>query len=160
MPENWNGTLLVFAHGYNRQLVPFLPITPSYVDPTQEEYFLERGYALAVSAFVEDGWAVREGIQNTRTLTNFFTHRVGRPNYLILWGRSMGSIIAFASIEKYPQIYDDIISMCSVGAGTSRTFDGALDFGIAYDVAFGWPESWANVGDVRDNIAFNEEVLP
>jgi pimeloyl-ACP methyl ester carboxylesterase len=116
------------------------------------------GYAVAGTSFRGTGWAVKEGIQNTLALTNFFRGKVGNPDRIILWGFSMGSVIAFKSIEKYPNIYDGAIAGCAVGAGAPMNWDGALAFSLAYDVAFGWPSSWGSVGDVRDNLDFETDV--
>lgn len=160
VPQDWNGTLLVFAHGYGRQVEPFLPITPSYVDATQEERFLDLGYALAASAFEAGGWEVEGGVADTRALTELFADEVAEPERTILWGRSMGSVVAFESIERYPELYDAAIPMCALGAGSTRTFDGVLGLALAYDAVFGWPEAWGSVGDVTDDLSFADDVAP
>lgn len=157
VPANWNGTLLVYAHGYTEEL------PPPYAAPGEgdgENLLLSMGYAIAGTANRNAGWAVKEGIQNTLALTNFFKGHVGYPNRIILWGFSMGSVITLKSIEKYPGIYDGAIAGCAVGAGTPLNFDLTLGLSLAYDVAFGWPSSWGSVGDVRDDLDFNSEVLP
>lgn len=156
VPENWNSILIVYAHGYGQ---------PSSAEAApggtaMEDFLLSQGYALAGSSYQSDGWAVKDGLQDTASLTNFFKGKVGNPDKVILWGFSMGSVIAFESAERYSGIYDGVIAGCAVGAGSARTWDGALQIGLAYDAAFGWPESWGSVGDVRDDIVFNSDVLP
>ncbi|MGC4114401.1 MAG: hypothetical protein QM765_07275 [Myxococcales bacterium] len=160
VPANWNGTLLVFAHGYGRQLTPFLPITPSYVDPMQEEHFLALGYALAASAYSSGGWAVDEGLEQTAELTRYFRRTIGHPEKTILWGRSMGSAVTLRSIETHPNLYDGAIPMCDVAAGTTRTFDETVDLSVAYDLLFGWPASWGDIGNVRNDLVFTRDVAP
>ena len=157
VPANWNGTLLVYAHGYTSEL---LPPDAAPGEEAGEEFLLSMGYALAGTANRDAGWAVKEGIQNTLALTNFFKGHVGKPYRVILWGFSMGSVITFKSIEKYPGIYDGAIAGCAVGAGAPLNYDGSLALALAYDVAFGWPASWGSVGDVRDDLDFNTEVFP
>jgi pimeloyl-ACP methyl ester carboxylesterase len=124
-----------------------------------EEQLLALGYAMAGSAFRNPGYSVKEGIQNTLALTNYFRGHVGNPDRIILWGVSMGGLITQASIEKYSGIYDAGIPMCSLSAGAPRYFDWALGIGLAYDVTLGWPEAWGSVGDVRDDVTW-EEVAP
>jgi pimeloyl-ACP methyl ester carboxylesterase len=51
------------------------------------------------------------------------------------------------------------IPMCSVSAGAPQQFDWTLGIGLAYDVTLGWPEAWGAVGDVRDDLTW-EEVEP
>lgn len=157
VPEGWNGTLLVYAHGYSAE------VPPPWAAPGEgagDSFLLEEGYAIAGTSNRSGGWAVKEGIQNTLALTNFFKGHVGNPDRIILWGFSMGSVITFKSIEKYPGIYDGAIAGCAVGAGAAKNFDGALAIALAYDVTFGWPESWGSVGDVRDDLDFDTEVFP
>jgi len=157
VPVNWNGTLLVYAHGYTSEL---LPPDAAPGGEAGENFLLSMGYALAGTANRDAGWAVKEGIQNTLALTNFFKGHVGKPYRVILWGFSMGSVITFKSIEKYPGIYDGAIAGCAVGAGAPLNYDGSLAIALAYDVTFGWPASWGSVGDVRDDLDFNTEVFP
>lgn len=162
VPENWNGKLLMYAHGYSRSdpptLVPFeIEIISGSI---LEEGLLDRGYALAASSYSNEGWAVKEGIEDTKHLTIFFEKHLGKPDLTILWGSSMGSTVTLKSIEKHPDIYDGAIVLSHIGAGTSLTFDMTLAIALAYDVALGWPKSWGSVGDVHDNLDFETKVVP
>ncbi len=144
VPANWNGTLLVFAHGYRDKADHPGEIDNRNADAAPggalaEEFFLAQGFALAGSAFKDNGWAVKEGIQNILALTNFFKGRVGKPDHIILWGASMGSVVTLESIEKFPGI--STIALCTVGAGAPRTWDGATALALAYDLTFGWPSA-------------------
>ena len=156
VPENWNGTLLVFAHGYGRWPEPAVAPPPIPV----EERLLALGYAMAGSAFRNPGMSIKEGIQNTLALTGYFRGHVGSPDRVILWGFSMGGLITQASIEKYPGIYDAGIPMCATSAGMTKAGDWYLTPMLAYDAAFGWPEAWGSVGDVRDDLVFDDDVAP
>lgn len=160
VPENWNQqTLLVYAHGYAQVgAAKTAATTPGGAD--MEAQLLAEGYALAGSSYRANGWAVQEGISDTLALTRFFSQTVGPPKQTVLWGTSMGSVIVFKSIEDYPEVYDGGLGLCAVGAGASRTWDAALAFALAYDVTFGWPETWGSVADVRDDINFNNDVAP
>lgn len=165
VPANWNATLLVFAHGYRDR-----SDHPGEVDNRNaeaapggtpfENVLLAQGYALAGSAFRTNGFAVKEGVQNTLALTNFFSGKVGPPARVIVWGVSLGSYVTLESVEKFPGVYNGGIALCSGGAGTPRTVDHYLDFQIAYDVTFGWPPSWGQPGEVRNDLDFESEVFP
>jgi pimeloyl-ACP methyl ester carboxylesterase len=164
VPENWNGTLLVFAHGYGDIQDPVLiaPWVPYGEPPNQlEANLLEAGYALAGSAFRGAGWQVEEAIPDTAALTRFIERNVIRPEHTILWGESMGSVVVLQGIERFPQLYDAAIPLCVVGAGTSRTLDDIfIDFGLAYDVALGFPESWGSLESLRNDLSFDNDVFP
>jgi pimeloyl-ACP methyl ester carboxylesterase len=150
VPEDWNGTLLVYAHGYS-STVPDPP-DAAFNGDVFEEYLLDHGYALAASAYQNGGWALKEGVHDTLVLTNFFRDQVGEPQNIILYGSSMGGLIAAKSIEKFPGIYDAGIPMCGSMAGGTAELDSLLDFGLAYDVTIGWLDSWGTLEDVRDDV--------
>jgi hypothetical protein len=164
VPADWNGTLLVFAHGY-RDLADHpgeiddrsAPVAPSAaLEPT----LLAQGYALAGSAFATNGWAVREGIADTRALVSHFRSIVGQPRRTLLWSFSMGSVVALELAEETAGHFDGYLAGCAIGAGTTRAWDGALATALAYDAAFGWHAAWGAVGDVRDDVDFDTEVVP
>ena len=164
VPQNWNGTLLVYAHGYrDRADHPgevdnrAADIAPS---AALEPVLLAQGYALAGSAYRNNGWAVEEGIDDLRNLTIFFNFRVGRPQNTILWGFSMGTVIGFESMERYGFLYDGALCACAVGAGASQSWDSAGDLALAYDKLFGMPAAWGTPGNVRDDLDFETEVQP
>ena len=163
VPKKWNETLLVYAHGYVRNDPPTLVPFESEIifgDSILEEGLLARGYALAASSYRNAGWAVEEAIEDTMNLTEYFSELVKKPKRTILWGSSMGSVVTLKSIEEYADIYDGAIVLSHIGAGTTLTFDRTLAIALAYDVAFGWPEQWGSVGNVRDNLNFISDVLP
>ncbi|MEZ4511450.1 MAG: alpha/beta hydrolase-fold protein [Chloroflexota bacterium] len=165
VPDGWDGqTLVVYAHGYRDKADQ-----PGQTDnraaeaapggTTGEDAFLAAGYAIAGSSYKDNGWAVGEGIDDTRALVQFFNQEVGAAQQTILLGGSMGGLVALASGERYPDLYDGVLALCPPAAGAPMAWDAALAFSLAYDVAFGWPQSWGTVADVRDDISFEGEVV-
>lgn len=164
VPATWNGTLLVYAHGYRDKADH-----PGEVDNRNPDIapnvalanvLLAQGYALAGSAYRDNGWAVEEGIQDTKNLTVYFRENVAQPDRSIIWAFSMGSVIGFKSMEQFGGIYDGALCACAVGAGAASSWDGAGDLALAYGTVFGFPSSWGTSGDVRDDIDFETEVQP
>ena len=168
VPANWNGTLLVYSYGYADAdaNTPAPPLTPL---PTDVSPLLAKGFALAgvhaaggvpMAPFSEAGWNFKERVQNTHALTAAFRGMVGQPQRTIIWGRSMGGMVALALIEKFPGLYDGAIALCPGAAGTPRTFDQRLDITLAYAVAFGWNDVWGTPGKLRPDLDFMTEVFP
>jgi pimeloyl-ACP methyl ester carboxylesterase len=156
VPANWNGTLLVYARGYHYYLPEDASASPEF-NPAFESAFLAAGYALAGSAYRTGGWAVSEGIQDTRRLVQFFRQKVGKPEHVILYGVSMGGLIAAKSIEKHPGVYDGAVPICGTMAGTAEHWESNTAVALAYAVAFGWPAEWGTLEDVRDDVLYWEE---
>lgn len=164
VPESWNGTLLVYGHGYRDKADH-----PGEVDNRAADIapnndvanaLLAQGYALAGSAYKDNGWAVAEGVEDLRDLTEFFRARIAAPDRTILWAFSMGTVIGFKSMEQFTDVYDGALCGCAVGAGATQSWDSAGDLALAYSTVFGMPASWGTFGDVRDTIDFETEVQP
>lgn len=164
VPEQWNGTLVMYAHGYRDAAdhpgEPDDRSASAFTSEAAEQALLDAGFAIAGSAYASNGWAVRDGIRDTRALRQHFVREVGRPDSTLIAGFSMGSVVAFESIERYPGSYDGALPSCAVGAGAPRAWDGTLAIAKAYDAVFGWPAAWGSPGDVRDDLDFDTEVLP
>jgi hypothetical protein len=164
VPANWNGTLLVYGHGYRDKADH-----PGEVDNRNADIapsdalaavLLDQGYALAGSAYKDNGWAVKEGVKDLRDLTKYFRRSIARPRATIIWAFSMGTVIAFKSMERYNVTYDGALCACGVGAGATQSWDSAGDLALAYQTVFEMPTSWGTPADVRDDIDFETEVQP
>lgn len=164
VPATWNGTLLVYAHGYRDKADHpgevdnrIADVAPS---PALAAALLAQGYALAGSAYRDNGWEVEGGVHDTKDLAVYFRANIARPERTIIWAFSMGTVIGFKSMEHFNGIYDGALCACAVGAGATQSWDSAGDLALAYDTVFGSLPAWGTFGDVRDNIDFDTEVFP
>jgi hypothetical protein len=163
VPADWNGTLLIYVHGYRDKADHPGEIDNRDVDLTPNASFvpilMAQGYALASSAYRDNGWVVEEGVHDIKDLTGYFRDNIAQPDRTILWAFSFGAIIGLESMEKFGGIYDGALCACPYGAGATSTWDAAGDLALAYDTLFGMPAAWGNFGDIRDDIDFETEVL-
>src|SRR4051794_23214123 len=97
-PDNWNGSLVMFCHGYSNN--------PSLMGPEFVMPFTSRGYAVAMSAYSKGGWATAEGVDDTGALRLEFIRRYGAPKETWVSGASMGGHITLLTIEQKPAVYD------------------------------------------------------
>lgn len=135
VPANWNGTLVLYSHGY---VVPGGKNPPQDVgDPVTGQWLLDHGYALAGSAYSQTGWAIQQALEDQIALLDFFEKNVGRPTRTIAWGHSLGGIITAGLIQQNPNRFDAALPMCGVLAGGVGTWNVALDSAFAFDVLFG-----------------------
>jgi len=164
VPANWNGTLLVYGHGYRDKADH-----PGEVDNRNADIapnaalataLLAQGFALSGSAYKDNGWAVEDGVHDLKNVVTYFRDNITQPDRTILWAFSMGTVIGFKSMEHFGGIYDGALCGCAVGAGATQSWDAAGDLALAYDTLFGMPAAWGNFGDVRDDIDFETEVQP
>jgi pimeloyl-ACP methyl ester carboxylesterase len=138
LPSTWNGTLLLFSHGYRAaQPAPpgFGPVQTDAQDAPSAaaaSALLAKGYALAGSAYARNGWATAEGVAAGEQLHDFFVQKVGRPARTYVWGESLGGLITEMLAEKHPDWIAGAAPVCGVLGGTNLNFDLALD--LAYGV--------------------------
>lgn len=147
IPENWNGGLFIYAHGYSadaRLLKPF-PADLSLANFTSKLDLLFQatvlpslsGYAVATTTFRSVGWYVKDSVKDIENLRRYFVKKYGAPGRTYLWGHSGGGMVTSTVIEYFPDTYDGALSMCGPTAGARRNFDGALDLRLAYEYVCG-----------------------
>jgi hypothetical protein len=137
MPTTWNGTLLLYSHGYRyAQPVPpnFAPVETKAVsapDDATAQKLLSEGYALAGSAYKSNGWAVQDGVAAAEDLHKFFVDNVGDPYRTEIWGDSLGGLITQMIAEKHPEWVDGAAPLCGVMAGVVPNMNLGLDVSYA-----------------------------
>jgi pimeloyl-ACP methyl ester carboxylesterase len=133
IPEEWNGSLVMYAHGYKPRGAKWNPLHYSLAS-----VFLDRGFALAESAYSRQGWAVEEALAETEDLRAHFTEIHGKPDSTFVVGFSMGGLITLATIETYPDAYDGAVPMCGPLA-PSLVFmkENIFDHLVTFEALFG-----------------------
>lgn len=156
VPANWNGTLLVHAHGSANYFMEVAPPTYPVSSPTLDDRLLSAGYALAGSLYKDGDNAVLRILM----LTTFFNGAVGKPRRTIPWGGSWGGTVALKLAELYPGIYDGSIAVAPVAAGAVKDADFELRFDLAYAAVFGWPSDWwGPIEHLREGLLGKEGTL-
>jgi pimeloyl-ACP methyl ester carboxylesterase len=132
VPSNWNGTLVLYSHGY---VFPGQPNPARDAgDPLTEAALLNQGYALAGSAYSTTGWALQQAFQDQIALLDFFYATCGQPLRTIAWGHSLGGMITAGLVQLNPDRFNGALPMCGVLAGGVGTWNQALDSAFAFDV--------------------------
>jgi pimeloyl-ACP methyl ester carboxylesterase len=98
VPSNWNGSLVMIAHGF-RGNVPELTVD----NPNIRAYLLANGFAWAASSYYRNFYDVRAGVLSTNALARHFNTVTGlAPERYFIHGGSMGGHVAAAAIEQFP----------------------------------------------------------
>ena len=136
IPANWNRGLVMYAHGYQRVgQKPGDPDSPRRAE--LRNVFLSRGFAFAESAYSAQGWAVKEGIEDTEALRRYFAAKHGKPGETYITGHSMGGHITIATIERYPEAYQGALPMCGPLGPAVDFFDNSLfDMLVVFEAFF------------------------
>lgn len=134
VPSNWNGTLVLYSHGYVFSSNPLANPAPDVGDALTGSALLNQGYALAGSSYSQNGWALQQAFQDQIALLDFFNTTCGHPTRTIAWGHSLGGIITAGLVQLYPDRFAGALPMCGVLAGGIGTWNQALDSAFAFDV--------------------------
>lgn len=132
VPANWNGTLLLYSHGYRFTGSAFTPQDAS--DPLTGGALLQQGYALAGSSYSQNGWALQQAFHDQFALLDFFDATCGHPMRTIPWGDSLGGIITAGLVQLHPERFSAAMPLCGVLAGGIGTWNQALDSSFAFNI--------------------------
>jgi pimeloyl-ACP methyl ester carboxylesterase len=124
VPENWNGDLVLYAHGYTA------PIFPVGVPPGEEVLVdglralaLQGGLAFAYSSYSQTGLGLKDASLRTEQLANIFTSLVGSPRRTFLVGTSFGALAALKLVEAHPERYAGLLSLSGMIGGVRAEVD-------------------------------------
>jgi pimeloyl-ACP methyl ester carboxylesterase len=154
-PSNWNGILLLYAHGFVSKdepvaIPPDAQLVISLLAP--------RGFAVAVSSFSDTGWVIKDGTQRTHQLLGLFTSKFGKPARVYAAGASMGGLIAIRLIETWPGEFAGVLPACAVAGGLTRQYDYALNVRILFDLFYPGVLPGTAV-DVPPGIDLNQDIV-
>ncbi|GAB2608204.1 alpha/beta hydrolase [Paractinoplanes abujensis] len=125
VPAQWNGSLVVYAHGYRGTG------TTVYVDnPALRAHYVARGYAWAASSYATNGYDVGQGVRDSVALIDVFGRVTGtKARSVIMSGASMGGHVTAVAIEEHPRLFAGAMPYCGV-LGDTALYDYFLDANV------------------------------
>ena len=130
MPRQWNGDLVVHAHGG-----PFLgaPTIKRVTEDVERWTIMPRlGYAFATSSYRQGGVAVSAAAEDNERLRRLFIDKVAKPKHVYLHGQSWGASVAAKGAELFAdgKPYDAVLLTSGVLGGGTRSYDFRLDLRV------------------------------
>lgn len=138
-PLNWNGDLVVFAHGYVAPSEPIgIPEDQLYLpDGTSiPEIVNGLGYAFATTSYRKNGLAVIEGVEDVRDLVKLFRKNYPETRHVYLVGASEGGLVTTLAIEKFPGEFSGGLALCGPIGDFQRQVNYWGDFRVVFDYFF------------------------
>jgi hypothetical protein len=130
-PANWNGTLVLYSHGFG-------PLVPADApDPGTAAALLAEGYALAGSSYDPNGsiWALDTAVSDQFGTLAAVESTVlpSRPRYVIALGTSMGGLVSALEAQDGRGRVDGSLTTCGIVAGgvNLNEFQLAGEYAIA-----------------------------
>ncbi len=146
LPQAWNGTLLLYSHGFG-------PLTAiDAPDPTTKAALLARGYALAGSSYDPNGsqWALDSAVRDQFETLGAVESTVlpGRPRQVLAFGTSMGGLVSALEAQQGRGKIDGALTTCGIVAGAVNLNNYQLDgeYAIAHLLLPGQNVPLVNLG--------------
>jgi pimeloyl-ACP methyl ester carboxylesterase len=136
LPQTWNGTLVLFAHGGPRLGTPKLSETIE--DLERFQMLVKEGYAWAGSTYRRGGYGVRSAAEDMDQLRTITWHHLGRPKLTLLHGQSWGANVAAKAAELYGldlegrRNFDGVALTSGVLAGGTKAYQLRADLRAVY----------------------------
>ncbi len=132
MPENWNGDLFVWAHGYESPLKPIsLPEDAELVS-----LVTGMGYAYATTSYSKTGLAIKQGLQDVVDVVHLFQEHFAEPVDVFLVGGSEGGAVTTLAVEQHPEVFSGGLALCGPVGDFARQINYFGDFRVVFDYFF------------------------
>jgi pimeloyl-ACP methyl ester carboxylesterase len=136
IPNQWNGDLVVYAHGYVAPQLPLSVPDDQIGGVSLSQTINQSGYAFATTSYSKNGLAIKEGLADVVDLYNIFISANARPRFVYIIGSSLGGTVAALAAEKFPKLFNGALSI----AGPVGDFQGQInyfgDFRVIFDYFF------------------------
>ena len=142
LPDNFNGTLIVYAHGYvypqEDLSLPLEEIGPDNLGVIS--LLVESGYAFATTSYSVNGYAVEQAEGDLLALVEHFKTEVASEENpvekVLLVGASEGGLITSMMLERHSDLFDGGLAMCGPIGGMPYQLNYIGDFKVIFDYFF------------------------
>ncbi|MEU2923773.1 alpha/beta hydrolase [Streptomyces sp. NPDC007251] len=123
VPAHWNGTLLLFSHGFGPTVANDAPS-----DAVRTELLAE-GYAMAGSSYDPHGsmWALNSAERDQFATLDAVTAKIGSPRRTLAVGQSMGGLVNAQIARDGAGRVDGALGLCGLVAGGTDLDNYQLD---------------------------------
>ncbi|POX46387.1 alpha/beta hydrolase [Streptomyces sp. Ru71] len=123
VPADWNGTLLLFSHGFGPTVAQDAPTEAA------RTALLAEGYALAGSSYDPNGsmWALSSAERDQFATLDAVTARIGTPRRVLSVGQSMGGLVNAQLARDGAGRIDGALGLCGLVAGGTDLDNYQLD---------------------------------
>lgn len=121
-PDNWNGTLVLYSHGFGSLQAVDAP------DPQTKAALLADGYALVGSSYIGPSlWAVAGAAKDQVKAMNAAEQAMGNAHRILALGTSMGGLISAQEAELTRSGIDGALTTCGLLGGGVNLNNYQLD---------------------------------
>ncbi len=132
IPADWNGTLVLYSHGYLPTFAGAPNLPANAPDPRTGAALLAAGYGLTGSSYSAAGWALNTAPRDQLDTLAATVAAIGRrPHRVLALGTSMGGLVTAKLAEIGRGKIHGALSTCGIVAGGAALSNYQLDAGFA-----------------------------
>ena len=124
MPDDWNGELVLYAHGFAGFGTEVAVQTPP---SALRQHMVSNGFAWAASSYSENGYVPGIGADDTLALKAEFERQFGEAERTYIAGASMGGNVVALALENQADEYDGGLAICGALGGIEQ-----IDFLVSW----------------------------
>ncbi len=137
VPPEWNGSLVVYAHGYVNPFDPVAIQDDVVAGLRVSQIITGLGYAFAATSYRNNGLIIFEAEKDLQRVVRTFERLVGRgPGATVVVGVSEGALIAVLAAERNPQLFDGAFAACGPVGDFATQINYLNDFRVLFDYFF------------------------
>ena len=144
VPLNWNGDLVIFAHGYvdpttaGPVTIPYDQLILPDKTTTLPGLITSLDYAFGITSYSKKGLAVAEGVKDVVDLVAVFK---ALPNpkplgHVYLVGASEGGLVTTLAVEQYRDVFSGGVATCGPIGDFGNQINYCGDFRVVFDALF------------------------
>lgn len=156
VPDDFNGTLVYGAHGYDRS-----GILPPFTDAVAST-LLGSGFALVQETAVEHGWTLASDLAVARSapLAAIAAMPECTVEKTLVSGIQMGGLLALMLAEAHRDegVFDGALALCPIAQGVSRMADNLVDSNLAWQSVQGFRSQWGIPEQIAPDVDFDGDV--
>jgi len=136
-PADWNGGLVIYAHGYVQPDAPLaIPDDPFGPAPA-DEVITSLGYAYATTSYRDNGLVADLAVEDVADLEDEVRRTVRPdPTRVYLAGVSEGGLVAALAAERQGERYTGVLAACGPIGDFVRQLDYFNDVRVVFDYFF------------------------
>jgi pimeloyl-ACP methyl ester carboxylesterase len=162
-PAQWNGRLLLLAHGYRAETAPL--VADLFPGHAAYRALLDEGWMIAKTSYRRNGTIISDAVADLDALRAHLAETYGKPKRVILEGESMGGLIVTLIAERKtedPPLYHGAVA---IGAALSlRESGGTLGLTLTTQLPLIFLTNRSEISGpknyVRPPIALPREMRP
>jgi pimeloyl-ACP methyl ester carboxylesterase len=136
-PQQWNGDLIIYAHGYVQSDVPLQIVDDVIAGTSVSTFATQLGYGFATTSFRANGLVADVAVEDVAELEETVRRLYSPdPARIFLVGVSEGALVAALAVERHPDTFAGAIAVCGPIGDFERQIDYFGDFRVVFDYFF------------------------